>query len=145
MAGICYDGTLNEVKKVVIAGTTVTEITRETAQVGCTKVTRAEAEALLAEMNKIPEDNFKVWMPAEANNQDSRWVNLCVSSDTGWFAASEDSQASYYKTDRGFRQKFFAMCVTRDHAEKLLRFLAKQLGLSVHNNSHTPCGGGVRA
>ena len=41
-----------------IAGNEVHEITRDTAYVGCTKVTRAETLALLAEMDKEPEKKF---------------------------------------------------------------------------------------
>src|SRR6267154_2518302 len=127
MAGICYDGTLNEVKKVVIAGTTVTEITRDTAQVGCTKVTRAEAEALLAEMNKIPV--IKGFLRPGPEYPD--FVGFTLRDKiSGWLAASNNPDAEYYGNG-GFELKSASFCLRNSHAEELLRFLAEQLNFKV--------------
>ncbi len=130
MAGLNFDGT--EVKSLRIAGNQVTDVTRDSAQVGCTKVTRAEAEALLAKMNDAANKlDFHIEVPAVAGMMASEWFNLTIASESygGWFAASEDARATYYGTDRGFRNRFLAMCVRRSDAEKLCRFLGTQLGL----------------
>jgi hypothetical protein len=112
-----------------IAGHAVEVITRDSARVGCTKVTRAEAEALLAEMNKIPVSKPFLTPGPEY----SEYVALTLSDKfTGWLAASKNANDAYYSTGTGFGDfKSVSLCLSNERARQVLDFLAEQLGLEV--------------
>lgn len=117
-----------------IANNEVTNITRETAQVGCTKVTRQEVEVLLQEMNKIPETkDFEVL--------DSRTIHstgfVCINvnhGDHGWIGVSEDAQATMPDGPQAYKWRSAFLCLRTTYAEKLLRALAQQLNLTVSSS-----------
>jgi hypothetical protein len=112
-----------------IAGNPLTEVTRETAKIGCTKVTRAEAVALLAEMDKAPaRDDFDIGkMPCMdpeffnffIRHEGSGWVSVNMRRD-GWDRLHDNA------TGYGNHAAFFCLEIPR--AEKLLKFLAENLG-----------------
>jgi hypothetical protein len=125
-------------KVMEIGGYQVEVITRDSAKVGCTKVTRAEALALLAEMNSIPEaEEFQITL--QQDNKDKSWVTFTVNNRRdGWISPSPLSDASYY--GRPWDQKSAGFCLRRLYAEKLLQFLAQQLGYVAYKLSETSVG-----
>lgn len=114
-----------------IANNEVTDITRETAQVGCTKVTRQEAEMLLQEMDKkVPEQkNFEIQAEETVSGD---YLNFSIKHhNCGWLASRDEINAGYPGSGFSTRSAFF--CLEKDRAEKLMRFLAGQLNLTVSN------------
>lgn len=122
--------------KLVIGGNNVTEITRDTAQVGCTRVTRAEAEALLAEMNKVPETkDFEI----SRDTKDKYFLTFSIRhSRGGWLNTQEDAHASDPVSGYSAQVAFF--CLENSNAEKLLKFLTEQLGYVAYKLSTTSAG-----
>lgn len=119
-----------------IAGTPVTEITRDTAQVGCTKVTRAEAEALLKEMDKVPQHrDFEI--THESCMDTGSYINFSIRNRScGWLATSENPNASVPSVGYSALAAFF--CLEAERAEKLLKFLVEQLGYVAYKRADKP-------
>lgn len=111
-----------------IATHEVKNVTRDGAEVGCTKVTKAEVEALLEEMKKVPvAKDFEITLlPGDAS-----YLNFIIRHQgTGWVGVSENQEAFQYSFMYGNKSAGF--CLERTgKAEKLLRFLAEQLGYTV--------------
>lgn len=105
----------------------VKNVTRESAEVGCTKVTKAEVEAVLKAMNEKPLlRDFEIEKLPNYNE----FLNFTIrNSSTGWIATSEVQEAN----DKGARyvNKSAFFCLEYRRAEKLLRFLAEGLGFTV--------------
>lgn len=107
-----------------VAGHEVKNVTRDSAEIGCTKVTKAEAEAVLEAMKNahIPDD-FKI---TNEFSTTGKYVNFRITNpQTGWISVSREEKG--YPSD-GFVNKSASLCFSKEHAEKLLRFLAEQLG-----------------
>jgi hypothetical protein len=102
----------------------VTEVTRETAKVGCTKVTRTDVEKLLKQMDAAPKEfDFEI----EPELSGGEYINFNIRHHGGgWIAASEDSKAQR----TGFRHCSAFFCLDKQKATKLLDFLSTQLGKS---------------
>jgi hypothetical protein len=110
-----------------IAGNEVKEITRDTAQVGCTKVTRAEAEALLAEMNNVPIPKSFLTPGPEY----SEYVAFTLASEsTGWLSVSTKDNSQYYENGTFGDFRTASLCLSKERAKELLSFLSEQLNPS---------------
>lgn len=101
----------------------VTEIKRDAAQVGCTKVTRAEVEELLKKMDSAPvARNFEI---VDAGSYD-RFTKFTIhTEDFGSISASEEKDAEY-GGPFGFRSASF--CLRPERAQALFNFLGGALG-----------------
>lgn len=116
-----------------IAQHEVAEITRETAQVGCTRVTLQEAEALVAAMKAAPEPpRLKITKGKPAS--DGFTIFSMSSKYTGWLAVS-DKEGLTYETiygntlaNSGFGNKTVVFCLHNEDAEALYQYLKKDLG-----------------
>jgi len=119
-----------------IAGYDVEVITHESAKVGCTNVTRAEAEALLAEMNKIPTSPF-----LQPGPESPQYVSFSlVHKGTGWLAASEkikNARKNDYAVYGFGNYHSVSLCLSNRQAEDLLKFLTDQLGYVAYKLSET--------
>ena len=114
----------------VIAGNTVTEVTRNRAKVGCTQVTRQDVEALLKSMDASPID-FEVFAAPRDGNDDF-WVQFIMrglQGGGGWVAVSEDVTVS--ELPLGYVNRFAQFCIERRVAVLLLEYLAKRLGYNL--------------
>ena len=103
----------------------VTEIKRDAAQVGCTRVTRAEVEQLLKEMDSAPREyDFEIEsVPAQC----SGFLNFNIrNTNPGWIAATEKADAE--RGMGGFGVRMASFCLNSQNAEKLFKFLADELG-----------------
>ena len=107
-----------------VAGHEVKNVTRDSAEIGYTKVTKAEAEAVLEAMKNAPiPGDFKI---TNEFSTTGKYVNFRITnSQTGWLSVSREEKG--YPSD-GFVNKSASFCLSKEHAEKLLRFLAEQLG-----------------
>lgn len=106
----------------------VTEIKRDAAQVGCTRVTRAEVEQLLKQMDSAPRNyNFEI---ESVSNQCNGFLNFNVrNTESGWIAAAEKVDAE--RGTGGFGVRMASFCLNSSNAEKLFKYLADKLGYSV--------------
>jgi hypothetical protein len=115
-----------------IAGYDVELITRETAKVGCTIVTRAEAEALLEEMNKIPVTPKREEIE-KLPRSDSGFLSFAIRfGGDGWVSVSRNKNSDGHRNDAdgttGYNNAAAFFCLRPERAEKLLKFLTEQLG-----------------
>jgi hypothetical protein len=102
----------------------VTEIKRDAAQVGCTRVTRAEVEQLLKEMDSAPVyHEFTI----EKVRSGSNYIKFSIRrEEPGWNSASEDVNANY---GAGlFNKTSSHFCLHLKDAHKLFEYLGGALG-----------------
>ena len=113
-----------------IAEHRVTGVTRDTAQVGCTKVTRADVEKLLKNMDAASvKKNFEIQIEG---GSDPDYTRLNIQhSGTGWLSASASEHDGYYKPGGFGTFKSVSMCLNRAQAEKVVKVLADQLRYSL--------------
>lgn len=103
----------------------VTEIKRDAAQVGCTKVTRAEVEELLKKMDSAPRE--RKFLVERSGERKSEFVNFIIRNpQAGWVSASEQfdfshNSATYLSQSAGF-------CLITAQAQELFEFLGGALG-----------------
>lgn len=112
----------------------VTEIKRNSARVGCTKVNRIEVESLLKEMDSAPKE-FEI-LDKGITNEWIRFVMQGTQAGGGWVAVSEDETAGY-KT-LGYVNKSASFCIEKSVAAKLFEFLGGALGFESYQASETP-------
>lgn len=103
-----------EEPKMKIAGHDVTEVTRESAKVGCTRVTLAEAEKLVAEMKDVP-IQFVHEGYEYMSKSDSRFANFTLCDGRSGFVNVENYR--HYDSTKA------NMCLNRGRAKELLTFL----------------------
>ena len=112
----------------------VTEIKRDAAQVGCTRVTRAEVEQLLKEMDSAPKSYSEFTIEKEPAST-TGYTRLTLRRDFSGFAAgSSDVNSVYDCESTGFDIRALHMCLSRENAQKLFEFLGGALG----HDSYTP-------
>lgn len=111
-----------------IANHEVTSITKETAQVGCTKVTLAEAEALVEAM-KTAEPDFEF---VSAGTSLDYVKFMLYTKYTGFVATARKERVAYddmyAHTKNGFDNHSVAFCLRKEQAKDLYEFLKKELG-----------------
>jgi len=120
-----------------ISGNEVNEITHDEAKVGCTRVTRLDVEALLAEMNKVPIKEVFDFKITSQNNSITDYVSFRINEDhDGWASPSYNHGAKYYGGNpTGFANVLsLSLCLSLQKAEKLMRFLAEKLGFFVEKD-----------
>lgn len=113
----------------LIAGNTVTEVTKTSAKVGCTKVTREDLETLLKSMDSARPE-FEI-VDGEKTYKDSNWFHFTMrgeQSGGGWFRASESLEGSL---SGGWTNRSVEIMVENKVAAQLLQYLAKRLGYEV--------------
>lgn len=103
----------------------VTEIKRDAAQVGCTRVTRAEVEQLLKQMDSAPREyDFNIKLRGE---KPTEYLNFDIRHEhTGWVSASENKDTPHVGGGYGNRSAGF--CLEKPQAQKLFEFLGGALG-----------------
>lgn len=107
----------------------VTEIKRDAAQVGCTRVTRAEVEQLLKQMDSAPVPGF-----IENWESNSEYVKFTLrDEDTGWSSGSVRAADGYGNTPFSLRSVSF--CLRHERAQKLFEFLGGALGHHSYNGN----------
>jgi len=125
-----------------VAGNEVTDVTRDTAQVGCTKVTRAEVEAVLKAMDRAPEiKDFEINL-ADAHGN-GYLVFQIRNDDYGWLGVSEIPTASHPDGPGAYKWKAGFFCISKNRAEKLLKFLAENVPGYVLYKTSDQCAGPV--
>ena len=113
--------------KLKIAGQhEVTEIKRDAAQVGCTRVTRAEVEQLLKEMDSAPQSFPELTIESVNNAYD--FIRLTLRRDTPGFAHGSEDADSKYSATAAFDIRALHLCLHRAKAQQLFEFLGGALG-----------------
>lgn len=103
----------------------VTEIKKNSARVGCTKVNRTEVEALLKEMDSAGKEyeNFTI----ENGRSNSEFINFAIRRDDIGFAAASDEVDSN-RNLIPFVAKSVHFCLATKNAKLLFEFLGGVLG-----------------
>lgn len=116
----------------VIAGNTVTEVTKTSAKVGCTKVTREEVETLLKSMDVAKpaySGAFEIFDAHTADKYKDQWVNFVMrgmQGSGGWFTESDRSDPD--PRPNKWNHQYLEMMIQTETAIQLFKYLAERLG-----------------
>jgi hypothetical protein len=115
----------------VISGNTVTEVTRDSAKVGCTEVSRQDVETLLKSMDAA-KPSFEIY-------PDESWRGTPYDFSTHVYFTIRKSKGGFVATDhnadvthaKGYGAKVASFALHRENAFVFLNYLAAALGKTI--------------